>query len=654
MTTTHDEIVAAQPAEDFSSGVRPACGGLFVLLTLAPLLPNLLQGVHVQSYVATLLSLCVLFFVAIAARPSERTRLTLTDSGLGILLFVASALFSLAPAHRLAAAAFAFLPLCVLVASHLTSTLGSVDATRTRFVVLGAIVSCGIVALFGIVGYREFVIALRAGATDEAARANWLSTPFYPHSYIAAQVVAPLVPFGIAVLLSRPSRLEKTVVPCALALVLAFIALVLSRAILLAVGVASAVVVLTRVRGSLRRMAGALTLRVVARRLLAALAILALVVVPFRKDLVSGAAARFTSLLDPSALDFNFSRLQVWSDALRLAADNLPFGVGIGQFATRFAEYDESRRFIPHAHDQYVQVLAETGILGIVGFSIVMFGSLALARRALHKLDHGSLQDDPLLRGAFGALIAIAIIDIFETPLLHVPCALELGFVTGVIAVRARIAGVHCLVAIESAGKSLGHARSITLRAALVALLAVGTLFAFNIAGGRLANSANEAYLRGDYTTAADLADRAATLQPLLDWPHWLRADSRMKLLDYEGAKRAFEQYEAVAPRVPDAQMRHAVALGKLHREQDALDLLMEARLRAPPEFAIQIDIELANQLTYLHRDEEARVLYLDLTQRFAHEKYPDILRRFSECCQRLGRDKEIAEALMNAYRKAK
>ena len=68
-------------------------------------------------------------------------------------------------------------------------------------------------------------------------------------------------------------------------------------------------------------------------------------------------------------------------------------------------------------------------------------------------------------------------------------------------------------------------------------------------------------------------------------------------------------------PRVTAAQMHLATIAFQNGHQNDALARLLSARKRAAPEFLIEIDYEIGNCLTYLGRDEEARVLYLDLIE---------------------------------------
>lgn len=102
------------------------------------------------------------------------------------------------------------------------------------------------------------------------------------------------------------------------------------------------------------------------------------------------------------------SRLQMWGVTLKIIGDNLPFGVGLGAFGVAYTRYDVSSGFerVEQAHNDFLQVVSDAGIVGgLLGlaFLILLF---RLARRALNKPNEfrrgiaaGSLT------GLFGALI---------------------------------------------------------------------------------------------------------------------------------------------------------------------------------------------------------------------------------------------------------
>lgn len=85
--------------------------------------------------------------------------------------------------------------------------------------------------------------------------------------------------------------------------------------------------------------------------------------------------------------DANFSvleRLAHWRAGLAMFRDYPWLGVGIGNFAVRYAEYALPHWYVPlgHAHNAFINFLAETGILGAGAFTVFWMGIAWLTWRA--------------------------------------------------------------------------------------------------------------------------------------------------------------------------------------------------------------------------------------------------------------------------------
>jgi O-antigen ligase len=96
------------------------------------------------------------------------------------------------------------------------------------------------------------------------------------------------------------------------------------------------------------------------------------------------------------------SRLELWADMLPLARDFPVFGAGFNAFGTAYVRYQTvwRREWIGEAHNEYLQLLFDLGLLGVAlaaPLLWLMFGrAAAAARRA------------PLELGVLGALLALA------------------------------------------------------------------------------------------------------------------------------------------------------------------------------------------------------------------------------------------------------
>jgi putative inorganic carbon (HCO3(-)) transporter len=105
-------------------------------------------------------------------------------------------------------------------------------------------------------------------------------------------------------------------------------------------------------------------------------------------------------------------RDEVAKRTLVLARDYFPVGAGAGSFYTVFDGYANSSviGFVEYAHNDYLQVLAEMGIIGSVCAGLVVVLAMIQALVALRR------RNDPLMRGtAFGVSLALCWLLIHST-----------------------------------------------------------------------------------------------------------------------------------------------------------------------------------------------------------------------------------------------
>lgn len=97
-------------------------------------------------------------------------------------------------------------------------------------------------------------------------------------------------------------------------------------------------------------------------------------------------------------------RVQVWMDTLDMIADRPMFGVGAGNYVWGFTAYREGARpevYVNHAHNDYLELMAEYGLVGSILAGLPVL--LILSR----MLDGFRDRHDPLSRGMlFGTLSA--------------------------------------------------------------------------------------------------------------------------------------------------------------------------------------------------------------------------------------------------------
>jgi O-antigen ligase len=116
-------------------------------------------------------------------------------------------------------------------------------------------------------------------------------------------------------------------------------------------------------------------------------------------------------------------RLAHWWAGIRMFQSNLLLGVGLGNFNVRFAEFTISPTFLVsqgHAHNYYIHVAAEAGLVGLTTYLLLLFVLIGTGLRALRQLSQPGR--DPFARAlviaVLGTITAVAIHNIFEN--LHV------------------------------------------------------------------------------------------------------------------------------------------------------------------------------------------------------------------------------------------
>jgi O-antigen ligase len=124
------------------------------------------------------------------------------------------------------------------------------------------------------------------------------------------------------------------------------------------------------------------------------------------------------------------SRIVIWRETLPIASDFVLTGVGSGAFEHAMLAYQRTRVFAPHlgaewffnhAHNHYLQLLAEGGLLVVIPAALTAFAFAGVLRRRLAE-DNGELRTVRL--GAVAGLAGVAVQSLWEVPLTMPAAAL--------------------------------------------------------------------------------------------------------------------------------------------------------------------------------------------------------------------------------------
>ncbi len=106
--------------------------------------------------------------------------------------------------------------------------------------------------------------------------------------------------------------------------------------------------------------------------------------------------------------DERFSRRDIWLATSRLVADHPWFGVGLGAFPYAYPAYDQSSgaQRVEQSHNDYLQILADAGIVGgllALAFILILFFTAFRAARTHHRRRRS------IILGALSGCLAIAV-----------------------------------------------------------------------------------------------------------------------------------------------------------------------------------------------------------------------------------------------------
>lgn len=134
-------------------------------------------------------------------------------------------------------------------------------------------------------------------------------------------------------------------------------------------------------------------------------------------------------------------RMAVWQAAWSMFDERPLTGVGAGNFVRLYPDYALRNWKDPqaHAHNFYLNLLSETGVLGLSAFLVFWLALLAFAAHTVLLARRRTGADDHygLALGLAAALFAITIHNLFDHLFVH-SMAIQLGLLAGLLAVIHR------------------------------------------------------------------------------------------------------------------------------------------------------------------------------------------------------------------------
>ncbi|MCC7355591.1 MAG: O-antigen ligase family protein, partial [Anaerolineae bacterium] len=127
----------------------------------------------------------------------------------------------------------------------------------------------------------------------------------------------------------------------------------------------------------------------------------------------------FIGLLNPNAVeitDANFSvyeRVAHWYAGIAMFADHPWFGVGAGNFSAVYATYALARwqQSLGHAHNVYINIAAETGLVGLLSFLMMWGGAFVITLRSIRNATGYRWA---VAVGVLGVLVHVSVHNLFD------------------------------------------------------------------------------------------------------------------------------------------------------------------------------------------------------------------------------------------------
>ncbi len=111
--------------------------------------------------------------------------------------------------------------------------------------------------------------------------------------------------------------------------------------------------------------------------------------------------------------DITTNRTHIWSITINAIKNNLPFGAGLGAFAQAYTPYDDFNGLerVEQAHDDYLQVLADAGLIGALIGGFLLFLIFRVGRQGI-SVENTFRRGVAV--GALSGMFAILIHSIFD------------------------------------------------------------------------------------------------------------------------------------------------------------------------------------------------------------------------------------------------
>ncbi len=140
----------------------------------------------------------------------------------------------------------------------------------------------------------------------------------------------------------------------------------------------------------------------------------ALVAIIIVGAILVGGESSLTRISETAASDnVTSGRTEIWNVSLQIIKNNLPFGAGIGAYSVAYTPYDAFNGLmrVEQAHNDYLQVLADAGIVGLIIGAAFLF---LLFRTGFQNVDTKNNFRRGIAVGALAGCFAVLVHSFFD------------------------------------------------------------------------------------------------------------------------------------------------------------------------------------------------------------------------------------------------
>jgi len=272
-------------------------------------------------------------------------------------------------------------------------------------------------------------------------------------------------------------------------------------------------------------------------------------------------------------------RVVIWRSALGMFQASPVVGTGPGTFTVYFAEHrplDYRSHGVTnvalHAHSEYLDVLGETGMLGMVPFALLIGFVVVGSVRALRRPGGGGR---PLLLAAFAACVTMLVHAVASVDTRYPTCWLMLWVMMGLAVARWQDAGEGGRTPPPSTWPWRAF---VVIAGVAVAVVIWDTQVWRPYQARKHLDRAEGRQKTGKWVESIESAQRALELDPISVPSYYVLANSLFYAREYDAALDAFHRLQVHSPNYADIHARIGALNALLGRMAEARRALRLAR----------------------------------------------------------------------------